>query len=92
MPDGQGGSKSAMSLKRSLTENPDAAVRKAALENSNKAWAEVEDICAASLNAIAGTRLTLYKRRSIPHFLDQPLFESAISQKTLERHDGSRTT
>jgi oligoendopeptidase F len=72
-----------MSLKRSLTESPDAAVRKTAQENSNRAWAEVEDVCAACLNAIAGTRLTLYKRRNIPHFLQPPLFEAAISQKTL---------
>lgn len=85
MPDGKGGTRKVpMSLKRSLTEDADPTVRKAAQENSNRAWAEVEDVCAACLNAIAGTRLTLYKRRNIPNFLQPPLFEGAISQKTLD--------
>ena len=83
------GKKVPMALKRSLTESPDPAVRKQAQESSNRAWAEVEDVCAASLNAIAGTRLTLYKRRNIASFLEPPLFESAISQKTLDAMFGA---
>ncbi len=39
---------------------------------------------AACLNAIAGTRLTLYKRRGIAHFLEPALFDAGISQKTLD--------
>ena len=71
-------------LKRSLTENPDPFTRRAALEGSNKAWAEIEHVAAAALNAIAGQRLALYERRGIEHFLDQALFESNITRKTLD--------
>ena len=73
-----------MSLKNSLLEEPDAAVRRSVLEGSNQAWKAVEDVCAAALNAIAGTRHTLYKRRGIPHFLEPALFDSAIESATLE--------
>jgi oligoendopeptidase F len=36
------------------------------------------------LNGIAGTRLSLYGRRGIPHFLDTPLFDGAMSRKSLD--------
>lgn len=73
-----------MSLKTSLLESPDPAVRKSALEGSNRAWERVQDTVAACLNAIAGTRLTLYKRRGIGHFLEPALFDSAVSRRTLD--------
>lgn len=72
-----------MSMKNSLLEEPDAQVRRSVLEGSNQAWKSVQDVCAAALNAIAGTRLTLYKRRGIPHFLEPALFDSAIEASTL---------
>lgn len=78
-----------MSLKNSLLESPDAAVRKAALQGSNRAWERVEHTVAAALNAIAGTRLTLYKRRGIGHFLEPALFDSAVSMKTLDAMMGA---
>ena len=85
MPDEDGETKTIpMSLKRSLTESPDPLVRKAAQENSNRAWQEVEDVCSACLNSIAGTRLTLYKRRGVPHFLEPSRFQAAISAQTLD--------
>lgn len=84
-PDSPGKNKKVpMSLKRSLTESPDPQIRQVAFENSNLAWATMEDVCAACLNAIAGSRLTLYKRRGVEHFLDVPLLESAITKKTLD--------
>jgi oligoendopeptidase F len=73
-----------MSRRRSLLEHPSAAIRKAALEGSNAAWAERENVMAAALNSIAGTRLTLQKRRCAKHFLDGALFESNMSRATLD--------
>ena len=73
-----------MAQKRSYMEHPDPFIRKSTLEGSNKAWAGMEDVAAACLNSIAGTRLALYKRRKIDHFLDQALFESSITRATLD--------
>lgn len=72
-----------ISQRRSLMDDPDRRIRKAAFDGGNKAWNGVEDVAAAALNAIAGTRLTLNKHRSVKHFLDVPLFQSAMSKKTL---------
>lgn len=73
-----------MSLKVSLLEDPDPAVRKAVLEGSNAAWAAHGDMAAACLNAISGHRLTLQARRGVKHFLDAACFESGLSRKTLD--------
>ncbi|MCH2665196.1 M3 family oligoendopeptidase [bacterium] len=70
--------------RRALMEGPDRAVRQSAFEGGNAAWKSVEDVTAAALNAISGTRHTLYDYRSVSHFLDRALFDSAISQKTLD--------
>jgi oligoendopeptidase F len=69
---------------RSLLEHPDQAVRRAALEGSNAAWESVGDTLAACLNAIAGTRHTLYARRGVGHFLDPAAFDSGIARSTLD--------
>jgi len=73
-----------MAQRRALLEHPNAGVRKSAMEGSNKSWASMEDVAASCLNHIAGTRLTLYKRRGVDHFLDMALFDSSITHKTLE--------
>jgi oligoendopeptidase F len=65
-------------------EHPDRRIRQAAFDAGNEAWRGVEDMTAAALNAIAGTRLTLNRYRAVDHFLDIALFQSAISRKTLE--------
>ena len=49
-------------------ENPDRRVRKAAFEGGNAAWERVEDVTAAALNAISGTRLTLNEVPGGPAF------------------------
>ena len=82
-PDGRG-ERLPMSRRRALTGHPDRAVRQAAFEGGNRAWAEVEDVAAAALNAIAGTRLTLNRHRGIDHFLDVALFQAATSRKSLD--------
>ena len=73
-----------MSQRRSLMDDPDRRMRQAAFEGGNAAWQSVEDTAAAALNAIAGTRLTLNRHRSVDHFLDIALFQAAIGRKTLD--------
>ncbi|MSS72863.1 MAG: hypothetical protein EXS64_15425 [Candidatus Latescibacteria bacterium] len=73
-----------MSQRRSLMEDPDRRVRRAAFDGGNAAWETVEDVAAASLNAISGARLTLNRHRGIGHFLDVALFQSSITRRTLD--------
>ena len=75
--------------RRSIMQDPDREVRKAAFECGNKAWENIENVCAASLNAIAGTRLLLNKRRGYEHFLELSLKQSRISRKTLDAMFGA---
>lgn len=72
-----------MSQRRSLMDHRDRRVRKAAFDGGNEAWKMLEDVAAAALNAIAGTRLTLNRHRKVDHFLDIALFQAAIGRKTL---------
>ena len=72
------------SVVRSLLEDPQPEVRRAALEGSNRAWEGVGAVTAACLNAISGTRHTLYTRRGVPHFLDPALFDAGITHRTLD--------
>lgn len=73
-----------ISQRRSLMENPDRRIRKAAFFGGNEAWKGVEDTLAAALNAISGTRLTLNRYRGINHFLDVALFQSCLTRKALD--------
>jgi oligoendopeptidase F len=73
-----------MSQRRSLLDNPDRRIRKAAFEGGNLAWQSIEDTAASTLNAIAGTRHTLNRHRGVDHFLDIALFQAAITRKTLD--------
>lgn len=73
-----------MSLKNSLLEDGDAAVRKHTLVNSNAAWQKMETVAVACLNAISGQRLLLNKRRGIGHFLDVALEDAGCSRQTLD--------
>jgi oligoendopeptidase F len=73
-----------MSQRRSLMEQADRDVRRAAFDGGNLAWSQVEDAAAAALNAISGTRLTLNRHRGVTDFLDVALFDAAISRATLD--------
>ena len=73
-----------VSQRRSLLEDPDRRVRQAAFEGGNAAWESIEDMAAAALNAIAGTRLTLNRYRQVDHFLEIALFQASITRKTLD--------
>jgi oligoendopeptidase F len=69
---------------RGFLADPDRQVGKAAFDAGNLAWATIEDTCAAALNAISGTRLTLQRHRKIDHFLDTALFQAGIEKDTLD--------
>ena len=73
-----------MSQRRSLMDNPDRRVRQAAFEGGNAAWASIENVAAAAMNAISGARLTLYRHRGIEHFLEVAMFDSAVTQKSID--------
>lgn len=73
-----------MSQRRSLMDDPDRRVRRAAFDGGNAAWRTVEDVAAAALNAISGARLTLNRHRGIDHFLDVALFQAGITRRTLD--------
>jgi oligoendopeptidase F len=73
-----------MSRRRALMSEPDRKLREAAFHDGQKPWNDHATTLAAGLNGIAGTRLSLYGRRGIPHFLDTPLFDGAMSRKSLD--------
>lgn len=73
-----------MSQRRALLTDPDPRVRAAAFTQGNKVWEASEDMMGAALNALAGTRHTLYARRGREHFLAVPLHDSAVSRETLD--------
>lgn len=69
---------------RALMSDGDRNIGRAAFEGGNRAFKSIEDVCAAALNAIAGTRLTLYRHRGQDDFLDRALFQAGIKRETLE--------
>lgn len=72
------------SARRSLLENPDRRVRRAAFEAGNRALDAHVPTLAAALNHIAGTRLTLYARRGHADFLEPALTQAALSRAALD--------
>lgn len=73
-----------MARRRALMSEPDRRLREAAFHQGQKPWNDHAVTLAAGLNGIAGTRLSLYSRRGLPHFLDTPLFDGAMSRDSLE--------
>ncbi len=73
-----------MSRRRALMSEPDRKLREAAFHDGQRPWNDHAVTLAAGLNGIAGTRLSLYGRRGLPHFLDTPLFDGAMSRKSLD--------
>lgn len=72
-----------VSRARSLMGDADGEVRERAFRAANAAWESRAESCAAALNAIAGTRLTLYERRGIDHFLDPACLDNHLTRRTL---------
>lgn len=73
-----------MARRRALMSEPDRRLREAAFVAGQKPWLDHADTLAAGLNGIAGARLSLYERRGVPHFLDTPLFDGAMSRASLD--------
>jgi oligoendopeptidase F len=73
-----------MARRRALMSDPDRRLREAAYHDGQKPWQDHADTLGAALNGIAGTRLKLYGRRGLHHFLDTPLFDGGMSQKSLD--------
>lgn len=73
-----------MSRRRALMSEPDRRLREAAFHSGQKPWLDHADTLAAGLNGIAGTRLSLYAKRGLNHFLDTPLFDGAMSRASLD--------
>jgi oligoendopeptidase F len=73
-----------MARRRALMSEPDRRLREASFHAGQKPWLDHADTLAAGLNGIAGTRLNLYQRRGIPHFLDTPLFDGGMSRASLD--------
>ena len=67
----------------------DPRVRRATASGAATAWEGAADSIAACLNAISGTRLSLYERRGIDDFLEPALFDAGITRKTLDALFGS---
>ncbi len=73
-----------MSQRRALMTDRDRRVRQAAFAQGNLVLTAHEDTFAAALNAIAGTRHTIYRRRGLRHFLDASRFDAAVDARTLD--------
>ena len=71
-----------------LMLKPDDALRENAWRAVNGAWEGHAESCAAAINAIAGWRLEMCRRRSrggrSVHFLDAPVHLNRISRATLD--------
>ena len=84
-----GNEKQAMGLAAAagLMMKPDDTTRRNAWQAINAAWTQHEESCAAALNAIAGWRLEMVRKRSLRkpvHFLDSPLHSNSIERATLD--------
>ena len=73
-----------MARRRALMSDPDRRLREASFHDGQKPWLEHADTLAAALNGISGTRLKLYGRRGLKHFLDTPLFDGGMSRESLD--------
>ena len=82
-----------MAAASALLLRPDEALRERAWRAVNAAWSEQAETCAAALNAIAGWRLEMCRRRSERaaahgagdvHFLDAPAHANRIERATLD--------
>ncbi len=80
---GQASRRLPFSARRSLMEDADRGVRRAAFEAGNAALQPWTPVLARALNHIAGTRLTLARHRN-SHVLDASIFDAGITRATLD--------
>lgn len=81
-PDGETRTLSAGQMHNRLSEG-DRSIRRAAFEEWERVWAEEADLCAETLNRIAGFRLKLYDKRGWNSVLREPLQMNRMSEATL---------
>ena len=70
-----------------LLQKPDERTRKQAWLGINDAWRTHQEACAAAINAIAGWRLEMNRKRSKTrpvHFLDAPVHMNHLERRTLD--------
>jgi len=67
-----------------LYDSPDRSVRIKEFAAVRQAWQTMLTPCAAALNHIAGSRLTLYKRLGLKDHMDMPLHQNRLSRGSLE--------
>ena len=70
-----------------LLQKADERTRKQAWHGINEAWRTHQESCAAAINAIAGWRLELNRKRSKVrpvHFLDAPVHMNRLERRTLD--------
>jgi len=70
-----------------LLQKADEHLRRAAWQGINTAWQAQAESCAAAVNAIAGWRLEIIRKRSkrkSVHFLDAPVHLNRIRRETLD--------
>lgn len=65
-------------------DSPERSVRENNFYAAEKAWKSIADSCADSLNHIAGTRLTVYRRLGLADHLAMPLHKNRMQRATLE--------
>lgn len=65
-------------------DSPERSVRQNNFYAADKAWKSIADSCADSLNHIAGTRLTLYRRLGLADHLEVPLHKNRLKRATLD--------
>ncbi|GGH34727.1 oligoendopeptidase [Paenibacillus segetis] len=65
-------------------DDPDRAVREETFEEWERAWGQVADYAADTLNRLAGFRLKLYERRGWDDILKEPLAINRMSHETLD--------
>lgn len=67
-----------------MLSDPDRDLRRQVFERYEEAWAAEADLMAATLNNLAGYRLTLYRYRGWDSILREPLDYNRMSPETLE--------
>lgn len=64
--------------------HPERAIREEMFAKWERAWTDVEDYCADTLNYLGGFRLKLYENRGWHDVLQEPLSISRMSKETLD--------
>ena len=73
-----------LAWRRSLLQDPVSKTRESAFDASNEALAEQGALLASTLNAIAGTRITIQRWRGAGSVLDEAIAVEGMERTTLE--------